>query len=258
MRMTFPQQPTQTNMQAWVRAGLLLAMGVYLGFLMLTGTINNYMNVQFQWLVGVAAVLFLFIGLWNLWGLWRNVPEDHTLNDNLEISHEGHNHTKLTWTAIAIVTIPLAFALLIPSRPLGASSITSISLNPVGVGDAASAARSNADRNILDWLREFNRVDNPATFNGEDAILVGFVYREPYMSDNQFMLARYTLSCCVADAFAIGIPIQSENASQYDQGEWVQIVGTFESGQFGEENLPILRPISIELTQQPASPYLYP
>lgn len=243
----------------WGKTAVLLGMGVYLTILLFSGAINNYMNQRFQWLVVMAAVLFALLGIWNLIQNLRPPRQIHTLDDNLNISHAGHNHTSIRWSAILIMGIPLLLAVLIPSQPLGASAVNGgISLNPVGVGDAGSLSRSATDRNILDWLREFNRVENPATFNGENADLIGFIYREPYMSDDQFMVARFTLSCCVADAFAIGIPVLTSDASQYATGDWIRIRGSFEAGQFGDNTVPILRPTSIETTEIPASPYLYP
>lgn len=243
----------------WSKAAVLLGMGAYLTILMLTGAINNYMNQRFQWMVVVAACLFVMLGIYSVWRLLRRTDETHTLDDNLNVSHAGHAHSSISWSAIGIMCIPLMLAVLVPSQPLGANAVNGgISLNPVGVGDAGSVARSDTDRNILDWLREFNRVENPATFNGDSADLIGFIYREPYMTDDQFMLARFTLSCCVADAFAIGIPVITDDATAYVTGDWLRIQGTFTAGQFGDNQVPILRPTSLQTAQIPSSPYLYP
>jgi uncharacterized repeat protein (TIGR03943 family) len=242
----------------WVRTAVLLAMGVYLTFLLISGNLSNYMNSHFHWLVGVAAGLFYFLGGWNLLVVWRGSPEPHTLDDNLNISHEGHTHTNVSWWAIGIASLPLVFALLVPSRPLGADAVHRISFSPVGVASAASAARSPLDRNILDWLREFNRIDNPAAFNGVPARVIGFIYREPHMSDDEFMVARFTISCCVADAFAIGLPVRMEGAAAYSTGAWIEVEGTFQAGTFDDRAIPILHPTRIELTDVPARPYLYP
>lgn len=259
MHIPFQPSPAAFPWKEWLKTFVLLGLGLYMAVLIITGSINNYMNQRFQWLVALAAVLFLLLGMWSLYRLWCLKPQQHVLDDNLNISHEGHDHTRLSWGTLFVAMIPLAFAVLLPSRPLGAEAITGgLSLNTVGVADASSASRAPIDRNILDWLREFNRVGIPATFNGAEADLTGFIYREPFMAEDQFMVARFTVSCCVADAFAIGIPVQAADASQYPTGEWVRVRGTFTAGRFGEDQMPILRPTSIEKTTIPASPYLYP
>jgi len=153
---------------------------------------------------------------------------------------------------------PLIFALLVPSRPLGVEAVQGISFNPVGVASAVGATRSPLDRNILDWLREFNRVEAAAAFNGQQARVLGFIYREPSMRDDQFMVSRFTISCCVADAFAIGLPVQSLDAASFETGVWVTVEGTFEAGTFDGRSIPILHSTSITLSEIPRSPYLYP
>jgi uncharacterized repeat protein (TIGR03943 family) len=257
MQIMTPPSP-RARQKDWTRTAVLLAMGVYLTFLLISGNLSNYMNSNFHWLVGVAAGLFFFLGGWNLWLVWRRADETHTLDDNLTISHEGHTHTQVSWWAIGIASLPLVFALLVPSRPLGADAVHRVSFSPVGVASAASAARSPLDRNILDWLREFNRIDNAAAFNGMPARVVGFIYREPYMHEDEFMVARFTISCCVADAFAIGLPVRMAGASAYGTGAWVEVEGTFQAGMFDGRSIPILHPTSITLTEIPARPYLYP
>jgi putative membrane protein len=124
---------------------------------------------------------------------------------------------------------------------------------------AASAfTKPPLERNILDWMREFNKSSTPAAFNGQEADVVGFVYREPSFAENQFMVARFTISCCVADSSAIGLPVHVDNAAQYSDGQWVRIKGTFEAGEFREHRLPILQAAAIEVIAEPEQPYLYP
>lgn len=258
MQIITPPPPPRARHKDWVRTAVLLAMGVYLTFLIVSGNLSNYMNSYFHWLVGLAAGLLYFLGGWNLWIVWRNSADPHTLDDNLNISHEGHTHTHISWWAIGIASLPLVFGLLVPSRPLGADAVHRVSFSPVGVASAASAARSPLDRNILDWLREFNRIDNPAAFNDQPARVVGFIYRELHMREDEFMVARFTISCCVADAYAIGLPVRMANAADYPTGAWVEIEGTFRAGTFDGRTIPILHPTRVDLIDTPARPYLYP
>jgi putative membrane protein len=106
-------------------------------------------------------------------------------------------------------------------------------------------------------LREFQNVSNPSALDGTPITVLGFIYREPFMDDNAFMVARFTLSCCVADAFAIGIPVIADDASAWETGTWVEIQGTLQAGEFDGDVMPIIRPNSIAPADQPDQPYLY-
>jgi uncharacterized repeat protein (TIGR03943 family) len=241
--------------QAWVQAGILLALAVYMALLMLTGNINNYINERFQWLVVLASVIFAVLGAFQVWCALRPQAHDH------DHDHHDHDHDhSVSWGVLAVVSVPLMLALAFPSRPLGVEAITAgVSLNAVGVGNAQTFTRAPKDRNILDWLREFNRVGNPASFNGQEVDVIGFIYREATMPAGEFMIARFTMSCCVADAFAIGLPVRvdAQTAAQFATGTWVRVQGTLQAGVFNGESVPILQPTDITPTDVPASPYLY-
>jgi putative membrane protein len=62
----------------------------------------------------------------------------------------------------------------------------------------------------------------------------------------------------VADASAIGLPVYAPDAEDIADGEWVQIDGAFEAGDFRGDQVPILQPTTLVVVEQPEHPYLYP
>lgn len=234
----------------WARALVLLGSGVLFIILIVTEGLTNYINLRFAWLSYVAAGLFLLLGGWSLLML---------VTGRVRWLQASENHTPITVGSVAVAAIPLLMWVLVPSRPLGAEAINgSISVNPVGGVNAAVSYRiPPLERNILDWLREFSTSDNPAEFDGLPVDIVAFVYREPNMGEDEFMAARFTMSCCVADAYAIGVPVRVENASDFRDGVWVRVQGTLEAGQFRGDTMPIIRPTSVEQVEEPRQPYLY-
>ena len=238
--------------QDWLKALILLGLGVYFSLLIITGNLTNYINIRFAWLAYIGAVGFLTLGIWSVRGLLK--PHHHD-----EHEHHDHHHMPLSWSALGIVAIPLLIATFVPSQPLGAEAVSGgISLEPIsGVNVAASFSIPPEDRNILDWLRTFNQTENPAELDGLPVKVIGFVYREAGMEATQFMVARFTLSCCVADALAIGLPVELDNAAEFADGIWVQIEGELQAGQFRGDLMPTIRPTSIEEIEAPKNPYLY-
>lgn len=242
------------RMFAWIRTALLIGLGVYFIYNIISGNLTNYINERFAWLSYVAAALFLLIGGFSALNLLRSQARDH---DHEHHDHD-HNHNGLSWGVIAIVAVPLVMGTLIPSRPLGAEAVDgTISLTAASAANATTFQIAPLDRNVLDWLRAFNAEPDPTAFNGEPADVIGFVYTEPTFPQDKFMVARFTISCCVADASAIAVPVQL-NGEPLPQGEWVRVQGTFNAGEFRGDTMPILHADTIEVVEQPAHPYLYP
>lgn len=245
---------------------LLLGLALYFAYNIFSGNLSNYINQRFAWLTSVAVALFLLLAvgsLLELRRLRRAAPHDHEHHDHdHEHDHEhdhDHAHGGLSWAVIAVAAVPLLLGTLIPSRPLGSSAVDgNISLNAASVTSATTFTTDPLKWNVLDWLRSFNRADDLSSFNGRQADVVGFVYREPTFPSDTFMVARFTVSCCVADASAIGLAVHSADSATLTADTWVRVKGTFEAGTFRGDNIPILTADSIEVVPQPEHPYLYP
>lgn len=246
--MTAPHKlPSPVDRIAWVKSLILFGMGIYLALLIATGNLDNYINQRFAWLVVVGALLFIVLGLTTLHSSLNPVRSGHD---------HHHHHYHITWDILLVAAFPLLLAILIPSRALGIEAVNGgVSFNPVGV---AGVTRNPLDRNILDWLREFDRASTPAQFNGTAVDAVGFVYREPIHPAGGFMLARFTMSCCVADAFPIGMPVIAAGADEFAAGEWLRVAGELKATTFGPEIMPVVYASEVERVDEPRQPYLYP
>ena len=233
---------------AWAKTAILLGMGLYFGWLILSGNLTNYINQRFAWLVVVGTVVFVLLALVNIYSNVRSAADCQ------------HQHYQIGWDILLVVALPLLLALIVPSRSLGIEAVNGgISLNPVGVASQAAFRRSPLDRNILDWLREFERASAPAVFNGTAADVIGFVYREPTFEADTFMLSRFTMSCCVADAFPIGMPVSAPDAAgDFETGIWVRVSGELTAAEFAGDYMPVLFADTIAEVDVPQQPYLYP
>lgn len=242
---------TGETLQAGLKTGLLLGLGLYFLYNIVSGNLANYINARFAWLSYLAVVLFLLLGASGLYDLFKRSGQHH---------HHDHDHTHISWPALAIIAIPLVLGTLIPSRPLGADAVGgSISTNAVSGGGNWSAFTTNPlEWNVLDWLRAFNNSEDLASFDGQQADVIGFVYKEPTFGEHRFMVARFTISCCVADSSAIGLPVAWRDADALQADTWVRVQGTFQVGDFRGDMLPILQATSVEVVAQPEHPYLYP
>jgi uncharacterized repeat protein (TIGR03943 family) len=136
----------------------------------------------------------------------------------------------------------------------------------VSVGRLSSAvtpresqiASSSREKNLLDWLLTFDRNRDPAAFDGQEARMTGFVYRDSQYDDDTFMLSRFVVSCCVADATPIGLVVHWPEASTLANDQWVEVAGSFQAGEFDGRAMPVLMAGEITPTAMPNQPYLFP
>ncbi len=188
---------TKTPLRAWLRPAILAGLGLYFNYNLASGNLTNYINVRFAWLSYLAAMLFLLLAAVTAYDLFnaRRQGGQHT-----------HDHG-LSWAGLAIVAIPLVLGTFIPSRPLGANAVEGdLASGIAAIGSTTAFTSDPLTWNVLDWLRAINSSDDLSGFNGQQADVVGFVYRAESFPPTTFMVARFVISCCAADASAIGLP----------------------------------------------------
>lgn len=259
-----------------LKVGVLAASGLMFYSKITDGTLAFYINQRFAWLSLVAVLLFLVLALtvaYKLIERKRAVPavgfgEDGAVLPLSVASMPGASttHGKTSAIGILIVAIPAVLGLVMPARPLTASAIESRGIGftaPNRPGSPASNVTqlerpATTTRNILDWLRTFSNADDLGKFNNQSADVIGFVYKDPRTKANQFWVSRFTVSCCVADAAAIGLLVQSDQVASLKADSWVRVTGKFQLGEFNGEKMPTLITEKIEPVPQPNQPYLYP
>lgn len=250
----------------WIQTAILLMMGIYLIETLITGEISFYVAQRFDWLPAIGGVIFLALGAVSAVTLLRE-PID---NDEHDHEHEQvHEHTQehapaAPWGILALLALPLALGILVPAKPLSASAIGTSSISTSlnvrsSASDSQQITTAPADRNVLDWVKAFSSSTNPDEFSGQPADIIGFVYRDVrFNAATELMVSRFTISCCVADASAIGIVTEVQNASAWAQDSWVHVKGKMQLREVDGQKMPVLVAESIEATETPAHPYLYP
>lgn len=238
------------------KALILVLLAIFFAEKFVSGRLYYYIGPRFGWLSVLAVALF--IALANAYNALSFEDED----DGHEHGHE-HEHARSATSGwgLLIVALPLILGVLIPARPLDASAVSTrgVSTQLASAADVSDTVlfTVSSERNVLDWVRAMSANPDPAALNGEQADVVGFVYRDIRFADNQFMVARFTISCCVADATAIGVIVSSAEASGLEQDTWVRVQGTFDEGELDGEPLPVLVAEEITPVEPPEQPYLF-
>ncbi|WP_226670265.1 TIGR03943 family putative permease subunit [Metabacillus litoralis] len=98
---------------------------------------------------------------------------------------------------------------------------------------------------------------DPEKFAGKTVELTGFIFREEDFEENQFVIARFGLSCCVADASVFGTLATLPDAKQYGDDQWIKLRGTLTTTAYQDWTLPSITVSFIETVEQPKTPYVY-
>ena len=166
-------------------------------------------------------------------------------------------------SALFILSLPLLIGLISPEQPLSSASLSTrgVSLNaPVSISQKAadSLAVEQDDRTILDWVKLFNYEGDAAAYIGENVNVIGFVYHDPRLPQGGFMVSRFIITCCVADAFAVGMPVDWPQEANFNENTWINVQGTLDIMQIGSQTVPMIHASAIEPVSAPEQPYLYP
>lgn len=244
---------------ALIRGGVVLALAAVLAVRQLDGSLGYYINLRYGWLTVVAVICLALLAA-------------ALLPAALRRGGAARERAALPWLGVGLLAVPAALAL-IPPQPLGTDAMATralqLSAMPAGAGGpvtaqempAAAADQAAEPRTVLEWLVLFQRAEIGGAdlnqFAGRTARVRGFVYRDERFPAGTFLVSRFLLSCCVADAAPIGLAVRWPEADFLDDDAWVWVSGEFAVETFLDDRVPVLVAAAVTPAEQPAQPYLY-
>lgn len=94
-------------------------------------------------------------------------------------------------------------------------------------------------------------------FAGKELETMGFVYRQPDFTKQQFVVARFSVTCCTADASVYGVLVEKEDANKWAKDSWVKVRGKLELRQVDGYDMLVLKASQVEAVSAPKDPYVY-
>ena len=236
----------------FLQAFILLALFMFIGFKLISGTLSLYINMRFMPLTvfGIAMLAIM-----------TYVVLRHSESDEHEHHDSSHQHD-ISPSALVILVVPLLIGILIPAHPLDAAAASTRGMNvsaPLVGSSQTREFQSAADtRNILDWIVIFNSANDLSPYVGQMARVTGFVYHDPRLPANQFIVSRFVITCCTADASAIGMIVNWNQSAALKESSWVEVKGPVQASKLGGQPIPLIEASDVQSTPQPDQPYLYP
>ncbi len=222
---------------------VLAAWGALFWFLLLTGRTNLYRSTRTSWVVPVGAVLLTLGALGRLAAARVGSPQPLRARE--------------AWI-MGLMVLPVVVLLALPPATLGQFS--------------ASKKTSFSSRPFLTQYGQFNSTGPITLLNvaaaqtndvagralakraGTNVDFIGIVTRYDDTPADEFLLTRYVITCCVADATVAQVRVVNVVPGRFSADEWVEVRGPI---------YPIGREIivdasSIQQVAQPDKPYVTP
>lgn len=155
--------------------------------------------------------------------------------------------------AVAIA-IPVALGLAFEPAPLDGGSLASTDGNDLAAFSATAGEDDPSRRNVYQWAYAFAS-DATGELIGLDVNVIGFVHHTAETGEGRFLLARFVVACCVADARGYSLPVQWHSSEALTQDGWVRVIGRVGTDASGQ---PVVLASSVEEIDAPANPYIYP
>lgn len=257
------------------QGALLLAVGgiaLRLGF---TDVALSYVKAGMQPLLVAAGLVLVALGAQALWHAFRSAEEDTaTVPDHAalhgyaaldpeteEPAADAHAHAHAPTSAWLLV-LPLLALLLIAPPALGAFAAERQSTRPPVTTQTAypplpDAVDGAVELSLLEFT--FRAIyDDDRSLDGERVRMSGFVTSS---DDAQtYLLTRFRLQCCAADATAITVEIAGDR--QWPEDTWLEVEGYWEPRPDGDPQVvltkpPMLRAERAHEIDPPSQPYEY-
>ncbi|MBT9311162.1 TIGR03943 family putative permease subunit [Leptothoe kymatousa] len=248
-----PQKPWFN--QQWLDVAVLAAWSLTLFRYWITGKLFLLLHPDYMWLANGAAMVLLAMALFKL---------IKTIKGQRRVQ-PAPGHTTLLPPQISSLILLAVAVLGLIYTPRAFASDTAIQR---GVSDTLTMTRSQPqrfvrqtssdERTIIDWIRTLNVYPEPDAYTGQNVKVSGFVIHPDTWPEDYLMVSRFVLTCCAADAYPVGLPVQLAVSRQaYNPDSWLDIEGKMVTATIDGQRQLTIEPTKIETIPEPRNPYEY-
>ncbi|MDQ3957239.1 MAG: TIGR03943 family protein [Actinomycetota bacterium] len=246
--MTIPETTFEkTARRHWSAAKLasavaMAAWGALFWWLLLSGRSFFYLSDRTDWVVPMGGIILTVAVAGRLWSARTPRPEPLGRRD--------------AWR-LGVIALPVVATLALPQASLGSFAASRRS-SFVSSGYTTSAADIETGSlsliDIAGALRSREAMRALVNRAGTEVSFVGFVARDSGMPADEFMLSRFLVSCCVADALSIQVRVVGAPPGEFEEDDWVRVTGAM---------YPLGRDVIVDASEvaavpRPKRPYLNP
>ena len=225
------------------------------------GKLLLLLHPDYAWLSNTAAVLLAILAVHRLLGIIRSATRLPERNQQAEghVTLLPRNISSLILLAVAVfglIYTPRAFASQTATQRGIADTLTLTRAQPQRFASAADPE----DRTVIDWIRLLNVYPEPDAYTDEPVAVEGFVFYPEGWPEDYVMVSRFVLTCCAADAYPVGLPLQlpaGSGKTQYPADSWLAVTGTMMTKTLDDRRQVAIAPTEIRQIEEPKNPYEY-
>lgn len=241
----------------WLDVVAIAAWGILMLKYWLTGKLYLLIHPDYFWLAIVGGIGLLIVGFFKGLQLWKHRRQADKANPlHINVFPPGWGSFLLLTAAIlGLMITPRAFT----SQTALDRGVTEL-IGATRVQPQAFRAQVRPEeRSLVDWVRTLNVYPEPDAYKGQKVKVQGFVIHQPNVSQEYIFLARFILTCCAADAYPVGLPVQlpSSSRQQYPPDTWLEVEGQMTTQTIGEKRQLTIAANSLKKIPQPQNPYSY-
>lgn len=239
--------------RAWLRVGMWASLSLLALWVLLRGQTDRYIAPNVRWTLWLAILFALALAMVEGYTAWwrgeRLPPALARLRRGAIGGWRGASY--------GIVFIPFFAGVCITPSLLGADSILAND-GVVTMLAAPAQASGNVPLTLvsLNLLQLQDRLRGGAPLLGDSVKLTGFVYHQPNLPANEWLLTRFITPHCVAEAQPIALLVRAASGRAPPNNTWVTLVGTLGASTLKGHAVALLVPQAVQLIAVPLDPYL--
>ncbi len=261
----------------WLDAAAIGTWGLLLLHFWVSGKLYLLIHPNYMGLTIVTAILLLMLAAYRILGLVLRPKSRQPELLHLSLFSPRFGSLLLLLVALAGFAItPRAFASQTAADRGIADSLTNTRIKP----QAFRANVRSEDKSITEWVRGLNAYPEPEAYAGQKVRVKGFVSPQPNpgqsnpgqpnpanpSQSDRFLISRFVITCCAADAYPIGLPVKIPPGTALPKADtWLEVQGQMivesTSGPTGErpvsERTLVIAATQLTPIPEPAKPYDY-
>jgi uncharacterized repeat protein (TIGR03943 family) len=223
-------------------ATVLAAWAALFWYLLLSERSSLYLSTRTDWVIPVGAVLLTAAALGHLASGRVESPQP--------LANRG------AW-GLGLLLVPLVTVLALPPASLGSFAAGRRSTF-LSAGFATSSEDiASGDLSLIDVIGATRSDDGMRALvkrAGTEVTFVGFVTRDNGFAADEFILNRFVVSCCVADALGVQIRVVGAPPGRFGKDDWVRVTGRI----FPLGPDVVVQASNVVEVPEPKHPYLSP
>ncbi|MEK4541823.1 TIGR03943 family putative permease subunit [Bacillus sp. FSL R5-0585] len=288
------EKEEQKAYHRYIRGIILIGLAMLLFKLLVTGNIYNFIAPKMIKFTYIAFVVILIFGIVQVWGDGREKQHDCNCCKHHTTSKSGiKSFFVYVLFVVPIVSAFLFGSVTIDGSLAGKRGMNQsvqsrslernekegeqvnfdgreVSVDPEETSNLSTTYKTEEQvvKSMLgqrklqvkdkDYVQTMNVIgQNVNWFKGKEITFLGFIYKDKDVTGNKVVVARYGITCCIADASVWGMIVTGKNIEKIPEETWVKITGLLDETIYKGTVFPLVKVNKIEKINKPTDPYVY-